>query len=233
MTLEETFDAYLPHALMCARRNFSTVISEQEAEQCGRLGLLKAAEFAHKKPVNDFKAFVAVCVKNEIYDFIREESGKRFLPLDVVEHEVEASHDLTPFREVNRKEIRDSLRDALEKLTPAQRLVMERVSYGHRQVDIADELQITPTAVRNLQKRAAVSMRSDLNSASIGQAQFMPELGRYDRMESNEGKSSLSYPENQLPRKKAMSRERKLIYFVGFFFVAVMVLVFVMAFFVN
>jgi RNA polymerase sigma factor (sigma-70 family) len=177
MSIEEIFDSNLAHALVCARRYSSADLPLPEAEQCARIALLKAATSIRDNRVENVEAYVATCVKNEITDLLRSESRRKFTPLDETDFELSISPDISPDRAANQNDIRMALAAALDKRTPAQRLVMERTRDGSKQVDIAVELNVTPTAVRSLQKRAAKAMAEELKHRQIIGVQFSPDNG--------------------------------------------------------
>lgn len=175
MSCEEVFDSNLAHALVCARSFASPELPLPEAEQCARLALLKAATFIEKNTVENVKAYVTTCVKNEIISLLRQNARWEDSRLDEEELAAFSDHGPSPDREANRNDIRKLLDAALANLTPAQRLVMERIRDGSRQVDIAYELGVSPTAIRSLQRRASESMASELNQNQIAGPQFMPD----------------------------------------------------------
>lgn len=124
-------------------------------------------------PGAKFSTWLYTIANNAASNALRRRSRRREVSLKVresgpmgsnpLENAVQASSGMLPTRQLDKAEMRDIIRMAMESLNDRQRLAVllskfEEMSYA----DIAEAMELTPQAIKSLLSRARVNLREVL-----------------------------------------------------------------------
>ena len=180
---EEARSALIEHNLRLvvyvARRFESTGAGLEDLVSIGTVGLIKAINtFCADKNIK-LATYASRCIENEILMYLRKRSGGRSEvsldePLNVdwdgnelLLSDVLGSEEDSVGFELAKKEERRVLHEAVERLSPRERLIVE-LRYGFRggreqtQKEVADTLGISQSYISRLEKKIIADLKKEI-----------------------------------------------------------------------
>ena len=162
-----------------ARRFESTGVGLEDLVSIGTVGLIKAINTFRADKNIKLATYASRCIENEILMYIRKRSNQRGEisidePLNVdwdgnelLLSDVLGSEEDSVGFELEKREERRILREAVENLPPRERLIIE-LRYGFRgereltQKEVADSLGISQSYISRLEKRILARLREEI-----------------------------------------------------------------------
>lgn len=190
---QKLFDDHVEMALKIAGKRCGGDAEQPAIQQEARLGLKTAVE-KYDSAQGLFKPFARRVITNHLNDFYRKNQRwkKEVTMLDAdtsaaTDENWEAPKDQIsdihpiPSHELERQEIRQTMRLGIEQLTPEQKRIVEAFLAGYTQAEIARQNGKTEQAVGQMFRRASENLRSFLKSRGIATVHFMPDGGSDSR----------------------------------------------------
>ena len=158
--------------------------SIEESVQEARIALWSAAQ-AFDPAKGEFEPFASTVIRNHLRNAYNK-AKRRSVEITTLDiplsddddsqaktlKEVIPSADASPLLEAERVDVRATIQESLDTLTPSQKEVMKSFAEGKTYADIARDKGISKAAVRQMAERAADQMRPNL--VARGTIQFMP-----------------------------------------------------------
>ena len=162
-----------------AKRFENTGAGIEELVSIGTVGLMKAISTFNKEKNIKLATYVSRCIENEILMFIRKSSvHKREVSIDeplsvdwdgneLLLSDILGSEGDSVSRSMEEDEERNLIRDAVKKLNPRERVIIE-MRYGLNgereltQKEVADALGISQSYISRLEKKIMVELRKKI-----------------------------------------------------------------------
>lgn len=183
--LSESKNMLIEHNLrlvaFIAKRFENTGANIEELISIGTLGLMKAISTFNKEKSIKLATYASRCIENEILMFIRKTSSqKKEISIDeplsvdwdgneLLLSDVLGSDNDVVSREMEDREERKILRDAVQELNPRERLIIE-MRYGLidgnelTQKEVADSLGISQSYISRLEKKIIERLRKQIEA---------------------------------------------------------------------
>ena len=160
-----------------ARRFESTGAGLEDLVSIGTVGLIKAINtFCADKNIK-LATYASRCIENEILMYLRKRGGRSEVSLDeplnvdwdgneLLLSDVLGSEEDSVGFELAKKEERRVLHEAVERLSPRERLIVE-LRYGFRgreltQKEVADALGISQSYISRLEKKIIADLKKEI-----------------------------------------------------------------------
>ena len=185
-TPEILFEAHLELAAKIGSHFPMPNASIEESVQEARIALWSAAQ-AFDQAKGEFEPFASTVIRNHLRNAYNK-AKRRSVEITTLDiplsddddsqaktlKEVIPSADASPLLEAERVDVRATIQESLDALTPSQKEVMKSFAAGKSYADIARDKGISKAAVRQMAERAADQMRPNL--VARGTIQFMPAV---------------------------------------------------------